>query len=142
MHRSGELLDDAALEALVAQVRDSSIRMTSYALDEIQGRLHEPIVSISLRSWPTDFPDDIATRRRPPYESAADSIMYRQVLADEAERRGWTVDLYDGKEVEARARELLADRAHEVLDGPRSRLGPPWNKDHRIALAATVLLSA
>jgi hypothetical protein len=29
-----------------------------------------------------------------------------------------------------------------VLYGPRAALGPPWSKDHRIALAATVLSSA
>jgi hypothetical protein len=29
-----------------------------------------------------------------------------------------------------------------VLYGPRERLGPPWAKDHRIALAATVLASS
>jgi hypothetical protein len=26
-----------------------------------------------------------------------------------------------------------------VLHGPRARLGAPWSKDHRMALAATVL---
>jgi hypothetical protein len=29
-----------------------------------------------------------------------------------------------------------------VLHGPRARLGPPWTKDHRTALAATVVASA
>jgi len=28
-----------------------------------------------------------------------------------------------------------------VLKGPRGRLGPPWAKDHRVALAATVVAS-
>ena len=31
------------------------------------------------------------------------------------------------------------ERADEVLFGPRARLGPPWNKDHRMALAATIV---
>jgi hypothetical protein len=52
------------------------------------------IASISLRTWPPDFPDDIAVLRRP---------------------------------------------AYEILHGPRARLGPPWTKDHRAALAATVV---
>ena len=30
-------------------------------------------------------------------------------------------------------------RADEVLHGPRATLGPPWTKDHRIALAATIV---
>ena len=34
---------------------------------------------------------------------------------------------------------LLGERAAAVLEGPRAALGPPWNRDHRIALAATVV---
>lgn len=46
------------------------------------------------------------------------------------------VRLYDAKTAEARAAVLLAERADEILRPP---LGPPWTKDHRTALAATVL---
>ena len=99
----------------------------------------EPIVSISLRAWPADFPDDIAVQRRVPYESRADSVMYRQVLAELGRDRGWAIHLYDAKAVEAEAARILGARADEVLRGPRATLGPPWSKDHRMALAATVL---
>jgi hypothetical protein len=34
---------------------------------------------------------------------------------------------------------LLGERADEVLLGPRATLGPPWTKDHRVALAATIV---
>ena len=94
---------------------------------------------MSLRAWPLDFPDDIAVQRRPPYESRADSIMYRQVLAELAEARGWAIHLYNAKDVEDEAASVLAGRAAEVLDGPRASLGPPWTKDHRMALAATIV---
>jgi hypothetical protein len=94
---------------------------------------------MSLRSWPLDFPDDIAVQRQVPYESRADSIMYRQVLAQLARVRGWAVHLYDAREVEGRAVSVLGDRANEVLHGPRATLGPPWAKDHRMALAATIM---
>jgi hypothetical protein len=86
-----------------------------------------------------DFPDDTATQLRPPYESRADAIMYRQVLAEVARARNWEVRLYHAKDVEDLARDLLGDRADDVLDGPRVRLGPPWTKDHRTALAATIV---
>ena len=33
---------------------------------------------------------------------------------------------------------VLGDRADAVLRAPRRRLGPPWSKDHRTALAATI----
>ena len=88
---------------------------------------------------PMDFPDDIAVQRRVPYEARADAIMYRQVLAELAHARGWEVHLYDAKSVEGQAAGLLAEQADEVLYGPRATLGPPWAKDHRIALAATIL---
>jgi hypothetical protein len=65
--------------------------------------------------------------------------MYCQVLAEVAAERGWDVHRYDAKIVEAEASAILGDRAHDVLHGPRATLGPPWSKDHRTALAATVL---
>jgi len=46
------------------------------------------------------------------------------------------------KTVEYQAARILAERADEVLYGPRQVLGPPWAKDHRIALAATIVAAA
>jgi hypothetical protein len=135
-------LDDAAAARLVANVRASAVRAASESLTELATALAEPIVSMSLRSWPLDFPDDIAVQRRAPYGSRADSIMYRQVLAELAHARGWAVHLYDVRDVESQAVDLLGDRADEVLRGPKVTLGPPWTKDHRIALAATVMASS
>jgi hypothetical protein len=139
IHHEGKRLDDRAVAVLVAEVRASAARATSAALDELAAALPEPIVSVSLRAWPVDFPGDIETQRRPPYESRADSVMYRQVLADQAQARGWEVHLYDAKDVEDRAARLLGGHAGEVLHGPRAALGPPWSKDHRMALAATIV---
>ena len=139
MHRMGDPLDDDALEALVADVRASVMRAASAALDELANGVAEPIVSMSVRAWPADFPDDVATQRRVPYESRADSVMYCQVLAGLASDRGWMVDHYDAKQVEADAARILGERAHEVLHGPRATWGPPWTKDHRTALAATIV---
>jgi hypothetical protein len=139
IHHDGKSLDDAAAAVLVARVRASAVRATSAALDELAAGLPEPIESMSLRAWPPDFPDDIAVQRRPPYEARADSVMYRKVLAEAADARGWDVHLYDAKDVEARAVRRLGARADEVLRGPRATFGPPWNKDHRMALAATIV---
>jgi hypothetical protein len=96
---------------------------------------------MSLRAWPLDFPEDIAVQRRTPYEARADSVMYRQVLAGLAHDRGWEVHLYDAKDVEDIAASILGERAGEVLHGPRAALGPPWSKDHRMALAATIVVA-
>lgn len=141
LHRSAEPFDDRALAALVAEVRASAVRSVSAALDDLETGLPERIVSMSLRAWPTDFPEDIAVQRRVPYESRADSVMYCQVLAERAEARGWKVHLYNAKDVEMSAAGILGDRTDEVLRGPRATLGPPWSKDHRLALAATILVT-
>lgn len=139
IHHEGRSLDDAAAAALVAKVRASAQRATSASLDRLAAELPEPIVSMSLRAWPLDFPEDIAVQRRVPYESRADSVMYRQVLAELARERGWAVHLYDANAVHGQAVSVLAERADEVLHGPRAALGPPWTKDHRIALAAAIM---
>lgn len=141
IHHEGKALDDDAAAALVAQVRASAARATSAGLDELTAAVGRPIVSMSLRAWPSDFPEEIAVQRRAPYEARADSIMYRQVLAELARARGWEVHLYDAKDVEREAARILGGAADEVLRGPRSRMGPPWDKDHRMAFAATVVAS-
>ena len=137
-HDAKPLSDDAAA-TMVAEVRASAQRATAASLDELAASLAEPVVSVSLRAWPLDFPDDVAVQRRPPYDSRADSVMYCQVLAECAHVRGWQVHLFDAKAVEAQAARILGARAGAVLQGPRAALGPPWTKDHRIALAATIV---
>jgi hypothetical protein len=139
IHHEGKPLDDAAAAVLVEKVRASAARATTTSLDELEAAVSRPIVSMSLRAWPADFPDDIAVQRRTPYEARADSIMYRQVLAECARARGWDVHLYDARDVESQAVSVLGERADEVLRGPRATLGPPWGKDHRMALAATIM---
>ena len=66
IHYEGKRLDVAAAAALVAKVRASVVRTASAALDELAAALPEPVVSISLRIWPLDFPD----RHRRPAPSA------------------------------------------------------------------------
>ena len=139
IHHEGKPLDDGAAEKLVARVRSSAMRATAASLDEIATAVVGPISSLSLRAWPDDFPDEIAVLRRVPYEARADSVMYRQVLAESGRARGWDVHLYDARDVERQAAHVLGERADEVLHGPRAALGPPWGKDHRMALAATVM---
>ena len=132
-------LQDGAAARMVAEVRASALRATSASLDRLAASLPGPLISVSLRAWPLDFPDDIAVQRRQPYASRADSVMYCQVLAECADERGWEVHFFDAQAVEAQAARVLGARAHDVLHGPRATLGPPWTKDHRIALAATIV---
>jgi hypothetical protein len=139
IHYDSQQLDVAATAALVAEVRASVTRTTSAAFDELAAALPAPIVAISLRSWPPDFPDDVAVQRRSPWEARADAVMYRRVLAEAAQARGWAVHLYRAQDVEGQASRMLGERSGDVLHGPRAWLGPPWTKDHRVALAATIV---
>ena len=68
--------------------------------------------------------------------------MYRELLAALAHDRGWEVHCYDARHVEGQAAGLLGARADAVLRGPRAALGPPWTRDHRVAVAATVVAGA
>jgi hypothetical protein len=142
IHYESARLDVAATAALVETVRASVLRASAAALDDLAAALPAPIVSISLRRWPHDFPDAIAVQRRSPWEARADAVMYRRLLAELASARGWEVHPYDARQVEGQAAGLLGERADAVLHGPRRALGPPWTRDHRMALAATVLVSA
>jgi hypothetical protein len=141
IEHEAKALSHGAAARLIAEVRASALRATSASLDQLAASLPEPVASVSLRAWPLDFPDDIAAQRRPPYDSRADSVMYCQVLSECADARGWEVHLFDAKAIETQAARVLGGRAGEVLHGPRATLGPPWTRDHRIALAATVVAS-
>jgi hypothetical protein len=142
LHRRSTPLSDDALATLVDTVRTAVACAASTTFDTLAAAANEPVASISIRAWPTDFPNDITILRRVPYESRADSVMYCQVLADVARARGWNVHLFHAARVEADATRLLGERADDALrHAPRAALGPPWTKDHRIALAATVLAS-
>src|SRR6202035_4388186 len=59
IHYDSRRLDVAATAALVAKVRASVVRATSTALDELEAALPGRVLSISLRAWPPEFPDDI-----------------------------------------------------------------------------------
>jgi hypothetical protein len=139
IHHESKTLDLDATAALVAEVRASAMRATSAALDDLAAQLPKPIVSIALRTLPDNFPDDLAVQVRVPWEARADAVMYREVLVEVARARGWGVCFYDAKTVETQAAEVLGARAEEVLHGPRAALGAPWGKDHRVALAATIV---
>jgi hypothetical protein len=66
--------------------------------------------------------------------------MYRKALASAAEARGWPVHWYDPKKVLAAASEALCVEnfdAHFLR--LRKAVGPPWNNDHKLAMAAAIV---
>lgn len=141
IHHPGPARSAVDVGALVARVRASAMRATTVALEALAVALPGSVLSLHLRALPVNFPADIADQLRPPFDARADAVMYREVLASIAAARGWFVQFYDARTVEAAAASVLDDRADAVLRSPRERLGPPWTREHRIALAATVLAS-
>lgn len=134
IHYDGRSHDLAGVTALVQQVRASVARATETALDDLAASLSAPIAAMALRTWSPDFPSDVETQLRSPYEARADAIMYRQILAAAAEARGWAVHRYEAKQV-------LDAVDDALLRAPRAVLGSPWTKDHRIALAALLTMA-
>jgi hypothetical protein len=130
-HDAQGLPPDDGVE-LVARVRISIERCTRAALAVLAEQLPVAVTTIALRKCPALPPtvaERIASYRA---QCVADSVMYRDVLADAAQARGWSVYWYDSKRV-------LADAViNGLLRDAGKSLGPPWTKDHRLAMAAAI----
>ena len=139
VHYEGARLGVGGTAALIEEVRTSIRRAAGAALDELAAAVGGPVASISLRTWPPDFPTDVGVQLQSPWEARADAVMYRQELSDLAVDRGWAIHLYEAKRVVSEADVVLGGRADELLQAPRAALGPPWTKDHRTAFAAAIV---
>ena len=141
-HSEGQRLPlDQAVE-LVERVRVSAERHAALALDAVT--MAAPgIHGVALRERP-QLPPTIAERIKDyRAQNVADWVMYRNALASAAEARGWRVHWYDAKSVLGAAR--LALRV-ENLDAHflqvRRTIGPPWNYDHKLAMAAAIVTAS
>jgi hypothetical protein len=66
--------------------------------------------------------------------------MYRKALASAAEARGWPVHWYDAKSVLGAASQALrAENLEAHFLQVRRAAGPPWNRDHKLAMAAAIV---
>ena len=95
------------------------------------------VAAIALRKSPK-LPPTVAERIRSYYaQTRADGVMYRDVLAEAAKARGWSVHEYEPKTVLGQAAKALGLRDITPLMNEFGKaLGPPWQKDHRLATAA------
>jgi hypothetical protein len=125
--------------ALVERVRASAERHAILALDAVATALPS-ILGIALRNCP-QLPPTIAERlENYRAQNVADWVMYRRALACAAEARGWPVHWYDAKKVLGAASEALGVHnldAHFLR--MRKAVGPPWTKDHKLAMAAAIV---
>ena len=138
-HREGQGLPlDEAVE-LVECVRVSAERHAVLALDAVTMAVPR-IFGVALRKCP-QLPPTIAERIKDyRAQNVADWVMYRKALASAAEERGWPVHWYDAKRVLGAASQALRV---ENLDAHfiqvRRAVGPPWDKDHKLAMAAAIV---
>jgi len=132
---------DQAVE-LVERVRVSAERHAVLALDAVAMAVPRIIgvAGVALRKCP-QLPPTIAERIKDyRAQNVADWVMYRKALASAAEERGWPVHWYDAKSVLVAARQALRV---ENLDAHflqvRRAIRPPWDKDHKLAMAAAIV---
>jgi len=141
-HSEGQGLPlDQAVE-LVERVRVSAERHAVRALDAVTKAVPR-ILGVALRKCPP-LPPTIAERIQDYHaQNNADWVMYRKALASAAETRGWPVHWYDAKSVFEAARQALRVEnldAHFVQI--RRAIGPPWNSDHKLAMAAAIVTAS
>lgn len=139
-HSEGQALPLDEAVALVKRVRVSAERHAKLGLDAVAMTVGERIFGVALRQCP-ELPPTIAQRIKDyRAQNVADWVMYRKALAAAAEARGWAVHWYDAKKVFEAASEALRieDLDAHFLQLRRS-IGPPWGKDHKVAMAAAIV---
>jgi hypothetical protein len=138
-HHEGQLLPMEQAVALVERVRVSAEKHAAVALDAVAMKIPH-ILGIALRSCP-QLPPTIAERITDyRARNVADWVMYRHALASAAEARGWPIHWYDAKTVlDSAGQALRVDNVDAHFLEMRRALGPPWNKDHRLAMAAAIV---
>jgi hypothetical protein len=134
---------DKAVE-LVERVRVSAERHAVLALDAVTAALPRALIlGVALRKCP-QLPPTIAERITDYHaQNNADWVMYRKALALAAEARVWPIHWYDAKTVLGAASQALRVinlNAHFLQ--VRKVVGPPWNKDHKLAMAAAIVTAS
>ena len=133
-------LDEAV--ALVERVRASAERHAALALDAVTTAVPR-VLGIALRKCPP-LPPTIAERIKDYHaQNNADWVMYRQALASAAEARAWPVHWYDAKSVlSAASQTLRVGNLDAHFQQVRKAIGPPWNNDHKLAMAAAIVTAS
>ena len=131
-------------EQLVVRVRDSVMRTTFARLSELREELQPyTIVAMTLRNPPMTYvPVTVAEAHSSyPVTCRADAMMYHDAIVTTAQRLGIQLVLHDRGQEAVRAAERLGVSLEDVerfLQTAGESLGPPWQKEHRLAAAAAL----
>ncbi len=138
-HHEAQMLPPHEGVALVERVRASAEKHAMTALNAVAKDVGV-VLGVALRERQS-LPATIAERIKDPRaRNVADWVMYRDALARAAEARDLPVYWYDPKNVCSQAGRALGLESFDArfLDLRRS-LGSPWNRDHKVALAAAIV---
>jgi hypothetical protein len=138
-HHEAQVLPAGEAEALVERVTRSTEIFAEASLETLATTVSMRITGIALRVCPS-LPATVA-QRLSDYraQNVADSVMYRNALARAAKSRRWNVHWYEARRVLAEAANALGRRTIEdLLEKTGAAIGPPWQKDHRLAMAAAI----
>ena len=140
-HEAQSLPLDEAL-ALVERVRVSANRCALSCLDAVAADVSVPISAVAIRECP-EMPATVAERiSNYRAQCNADSVMYRTALAEAAALKQWPVHWYVRKTVFTNAGEAAGRNIDELLREIGKSVGPPWQKDHKMAMAAAIVAGA
>ena len=139
-HHDAQTLPLDEAEALIERVRASADRHATLVFDAVERDVSSRIRGVALRER-QQLPPTVAERLSDyRAQNVADWVMYRTALAGAAEARGWRVHWYDAKTVLEAARDVWpGDDLDAHLLQIRKATGPPWRKEHQVAMAAAIV---
>lgn len=124
---------------LIEHVHEAAARGARASLEALAAAVPVPIASIAIRACPTlpaTIEERLADNRA---QVVADSVMYREALAVEAEARRWRVYWYDRERVFRDAAAVLGgEGVNAFLNAMGRSVGPPWQAKHKLAAAAAL----
>ena len=139
-HHEAQMLPSREAVALVERVRRSAERHAAVALEAVASDV-PGVIGVALRERQA-LPPTIAERIQDPRaRNVADWVMYRDALAGAAAARGWPVYWFDPKSVSSEASRALGIDFGGYFRTLRKTVGPPWNQDHELAMAAAIVAS-
>ncbi len=129
----------ADVVALVEHVRTSAARGAREGLEALALDVAVPISAIAIRACPALPPTVEARIADNRAQTVADSVMYREAVANAATALGWAVHWYDRDRVFEEAAAIVEVAEIDVLLKEMGRsIGPPWQARHRLAAAAAL----
>ena len=124
---------------LVGRVREAAASGAQEGLEALAADVPVPIARIAVRICP-ELPATVEDRIRDNRaQTVADTVMYREALAEAAEKRGWSVVWYDRDRIFGDAAAAQGVEDIDALLATMGRtIGPPWQARHKLAAAAAL----